>query len=148
MIISAPMRDVCPICQATAPRRLDHRASVPVVLNRLAATVEQARAIACGELDMVSCGQCGFVWNRTFQPDAVPYDPEYENDQTHSAAFRAHVAQMAERVLAAAPQLGALDIAEVGCGQGAFLNALAVDAGERLHSAVGFDPAFRSDSAV
>jgi hypothetical protein len=35
---------------------------------------------------------------------------------------------------------------EVGCGQGALLRSLAANAGPRLHRAIGFDPAFRSET--
>jgi hypothetical protein len=141
-------REICPVCNAANPAQIEYREGVPVLLNRLANTVAQAHATARAVLDIVGCSHCGFVWNRSFDPSLVPYDFEYENDQTHSGAFRAHVERMAAKVLGAAAEDELIDVVEIGCGQGRFLRALAVNAGSRLRRAVGFDPAFRSASSL
>lgn len=140
-------RDVCPICGASGPVQIEHRTGIPVFLNRLEATHADALAAVTGTLDLVGCRHCGIVWNRAFDPNLVPYDANYENDQTHSRAFREHVERMAAKVLSAAGDGEPIDVVEVGCGQGVFLAALAELAGPRLRSAVGFDPAYRAGAA-
>jgi hypothetical protein len=141
-------RGNCPVCGAAIPVQLEYRAAVPVFLNRLGNTVGEALAASCGVLDIVGCRSCGFVWNRSFDPRLVPYDAEYENDQTHSQAFREHMQEMAAKVLAAIPSDEPIDFVEVGCGQGTFLATFVALAGSRLRNAVGFDPAFRSEHTI
>ncbi|MEJ1968826.1 MAG: class I SAM-dependent methyltransferase [Rhizomicrobium sp.] len=141
-------REACPICGASEPFAIEHRVGIPVFLNRLEATRADALAAATGTLDLVGCVRCGFVWNRAFDAALVPYDANYENDQTHSRAFRQHAERMAAKIVAAAGDAACIDVVEVGCGQGVFLAALANLAGPRLRSAVGFDPAYRGGNVT
>jgi hypothetical protein len=133
----------CPVCGADHARRIDHRANTPVMMNRLYATGDAARASPRGTLDIVTCMDCGFAWNRAFDPNLVIYDRDYENDQSHSDAFAAHVAARARDIVAAVPLDQPIDYLEIGCGQGAFIADVANAAGGRLRSAEGFDPAWR-----
>ncbi len=132
----------CPACASDDPVILGKPVDVPVLMNRLYATAAAARATPCGRLSLLGCQRCGFVWNATFQGQLVAYDAEYENDQSHSQAFRAHLTARARAVVAAVPE-GPIDYLEIGCGQGGFLAEVARQAGPRLRSAVGFDPAWR-----
>ncbi|MDZ4867521.1 MAG: class I SAM-dependent methyltransferase [Alphaproteobacteria bacterium] len=133
----------CPICRASDFDVFLRREGVPVDQNKVYRTREEARACQRGDITMALCKRCAFVWNQTFEDSPVVYDQNYENDQTHSPAFRAHVEDMAARVLAAMPADAPLDVVEVGSGQGTFLKCLKDMAGPRLRSATGFDPAFR-----
>jgi SAM-dependent methyltransferase len=114
-----------------------------VLMNRLYATPQAARAAARGPLELVRCRACGFVWNGAFRPELIAYDGDYENDQTHSDVFARHFRERAQAVVAAAPAGGSVDFLEIGCGQGRFIEAVAAVAGARLGAAEGFDPAWR-----
>lgn len=133
----------CPICRASDFDVFVRRNGVPVDQNKVYRTQDDARAAQRGDMTMAFCKRCAFAWNQTFADSPVVYDQNYENDQTHSAAFRTHVEDMAARVLAGMPGGAPLDVVEVGAGQGTFLTVLAAKAGSRLRSATGFDPAFR-----
>ncbi len=87
------------------------------------------------------------MFNAAFDADLVAYGSDYENDQTISPAFAAHVDGIADRVLAEVSGGGAPVVLEVGCGQGGFLDRLAARAGRQLGGAVGFDPAYRGPVA-
>lgn len=132
---------LCPICGSTDSFLVFHQDKAPVSQNRLFASPQDARACALGELDFWRCGSCGFVWNRAFDPDLLSYAEDYENNQSLSPAFSAHMDDMGRRVMAGGG--GALDILEVGCGQGVFLKRLASLAGGGVRSIAGFDPAWR-----
>lgn len=136
------MAESCPICSSRALARLDARADVPILMNRLYPTAEEARQARRGPLELVGCAECGFVWNAAFDPALIVYDADYENDQTHSPAFASHVAARAQDVIAAAAD-DPLDFLEVGSGQGRFIEEVARLAAGRLRSAEGFDPAWR-----
>lgn len=143
----AKVQESCPVCAAADPSVLGEPVDVPVLMNRLYPTRAQARAAPRGTLSLLGCNRCGFVWNRTFRGDAITYDESYENDQSHSAAFCAHLRGRAQAVVAAVPD-GPIDYLEIGCGQGRFMAEVARAAGGRLRSAVGFDPAWRERNAA
>jgi hypothetical protein len=134
---------VCPLCGASNGIVFDRRERTPVLLNRTYRSAAEARAARTGSLAFTGCGTCGFVWNAAFDDAAIVYDGAYENDQAHSAVFRAHMASMAERALAIVDKNAAVHVVEVGAGQGVFLKTLADAAAGRLASATGFDPAWR-----
>lgn len=134
---------ICPLCRSTDGVCFDRRPRTPILLNRTYETRQAARAAPTGELAFTGCKSCGFVWNAAFDEKKIVYDGHYENDQAHSAVFRAHMSEMGARALAMVPSRERLNIVEVGAGQGVFLKAAADAAGPRLESAVGFDPAWR-----
>ncbi len=142
------MRNDCPICGAAHPTPIDHRTHTPVLMNRLYPSRDAARSATRGTLDIVACPTCGFAWNRAFEPNLVVYDGDYENDQTHSAAFLAHVMARADDVVASVPVGDQIDYLEIGCGQGGFIGEVARKAAGRLRSAEGFDPAWRGRDAT
>ncbi len=141
----------CPLCGGTDLVEGLARQGVPVFQNALYATATAARAAQTGDLAVRGCRRCGFVFNAAFNPDLVAYGADYENDQTVSPAFAAHVDGIAARVLAEAKGHDAPVLLEVGCGQGGFLERLAGVAareGRKLGGAVGFDPAYRGSVAA
>jgi SAM-dependent methyltransferase len=139
------MAELCPVCTSGGSVALGARAEVPILQNRLYPSQEAARQAKRGTLDMRGCRSCGFVWNSAFDPDLIVYDGDYDNDQTHSPAFSAHVEERARDVIGALPVTEPIDYLEVGCGQGGFVELVADMAGDRLRSAAGFDPAWRGE---
>ena len=134
---------ICPRCSASNGIVFDRRERTPILLNRTYRSALEARAAATGTLAFTGCGNCGFVWNAAFDDAAIVYDGAYENDQAHSAVFRAHMDAMAGRALAMVDKNAAVNVVEVGAGQGVFLKTIADAAVGRLASATGFDPAWR-----
>lgn len=134
-------RHLCPVCDSADSFLVFHQDEAPVSQNRLFATPQDAGACSLGELDFWRCGNCGFVWNRAFDAKLLSYAEDYENNQSLSPAFSAHMDDMGGRVMAGGG--AALDILEVGCGQGVFLRRLSALAGGRARSIAGFDPAWR-----
>jgi hypothetical protein len=135
-------RRACPVCAARALETVMDRARVPVFENAVHRTRAAALRASVGRLAIRICRSCGFVFNDAFDAALVAYDTNYENDQTQSAAFSAHVDRMAGRVLAGAAAPAPL-LVEIGCGQGYFLRRLIERAGDRRATAYGFDPAWR-----
>ena len=141
----------CPLCGGADLVEGLSRAAVPVLQNALYPTEPAARAARTGDLAIRGCRRCGFVFNAAFDPDLVAYGVDYENDQTLSPSFAAHVDRIALRVLAEAKDREAPVVLEVGCGQGGFLERLAQGAareGRKLGGAIGFDPAYRGPTAA
>jgi cyclopropane fatty-acyl-phospholipid synthase-like methyltransferase len=135
----------CPLCHSDHLTPIIERPAVPVFQNALLPTAERARAAPAGRLAIQRCGACGFVFNAGFDPDLITYSQDYENDQSLSPVFSAHLDAMAARVLADLPARAS--VLEVGCGQGGFVRRLADAAPGRLNTVIGFDPAYRGDPA-
>jgi SAM-dependent methyltransferase len=140
----------CPLCGGTEFVNGLTRSQVPVFQNRIYPSRASARDAQTGRLALKSCRSCGFVFNAAFDPRLVAYDADYENDQTMSGTFSAHVDGIASRLLGELPGRHDPVVLEVGCGQGGFLARLAAVAareGRRLDRAIGFDPAFRGSKS-
>jgi SAM-dependent methyltransferase len=137
------MKENCPVCGSPDLGRLAERARVPVLQNALYTIREHAVAAGTGELAMRSCRKCGFVWNAAFDPTIITYSDSYENCQTFSPSFRAHIQDRIERIAEKMSSARAVTIVEVGCGQGDFLSGLVERFGSKVSAAFGFDPAWR-----
>ena len=133
----------CPICKSSHVSLFEHRSDVPVMMHRLYDTAADAIACKRATLTMQRCLDCGFSWNSAFDPAIVDYDDLYENAQTHSAIFIKHVEDCAQLIIGSVPAGSPIDYLEIGCGQGDFLELCARLSGDRLRTAVGFDPSFR-----
>ncbi len=86
---------------------------------------------------MVCCRRCGFVANAAFRADLLEYGENYENDQTWSPRFDAHVNGLVDRLLNNG--IRGKSVVEVGCGRGYFLQRLCARGESR---GVGFDPSY------
>jgi SAM-dependent methyltransferase len=133
------LRSTCPLCASSDLAEITERPKVPVHQNKLYDTRAGARAATRGHLKVVTCLTCGFVFNAAFDLSLMSYDANYENDQTHSPAFSAHVDKLAERLLNESGVRNSR-IVEVGSGKGTFLQALVMADPGNL--GWGFDPAY------
>ncbi len=112
----------------------------PVFQNKVYRTKEAARNAVCGDVELVQCVDSGLVFNRTFDPELLNYDTDYQNEQAHSPAFKQHLANVMKIILRNfGPEKTGV---EIGCGKGYFFE-LVSDAGARL---TGYDPAFEGNN--
>lgn len=112
---------------------------VPVYQNKMFGSEAAARACPRGDIVLAQDRHGGLVRNIMFDAALIHYDSSYQNEQTLSVAFRAHVEHVLERI---GRHFSAMGILEIGCGKGAFLDLLRA-AG---HDARGIDPAYEGDS--
>jgi SAM-dependent methyltransferase len=130
----------CPVCEGVSFTTVLERQRVPVHQNLVFGSEREALDIPRGDLTMVACHACGFVFNRAFDARKLLYSAQYDNTQLASGVFQAHVQRLVRHIVEARGVRNA-QIVEVGCGKGAFLRALVMD--ERLNNrGVGFDPSY------
>jgi SAM-dependent methyltransferase len=137
-----PRRD-CPGCESTslsAPFRLPRQ---PVVLNYRFRDAASASRVPRRDLTLVQCRRCGLIFNATFDTAAIPYDENYENRQSFSPAFTAHLEKLAGEI-AARRRLRGAQVLEVGCGKGDFLRLFCALTGAR---GTGYDTSFEPRDA-
>jgi len=134
---------LCPVCGGAEHFPVLSRRGVPTLLNRSYYSISAALSAPTGELDIVACPTCGLTFNKSFDASLTGYSTSYENDQSNSPAFSAHMASMADRILSSFSRRNDIAVVEIGCGQGQFLFELVNRGTSRISSAVGFDPAWR-----
>lgn len=116
--------------------------------NTTLETVDAAIAYPTGELEMLRCSECTFVWNQAFDASVIKYDDTYNNDVSTSAYYSAHLNAIADRVLATLPDDVPIHYVEVGCGEGDFLRLVMQRSEGRCVSAIGFDPSFTGEAKL
>ena len=130
----------CPICESNSLDEFLLREQVPVHQNLLMRDEESAVSIPRGDLSLVVCEGCGFVFNRAFDPRKIMYGADYENAQACSPSFNEYLDGLVRHLVS---ERGVRDchVVEVGCGNGLFLRRLVTyeGAGNRGH---GFDPSY------
>ncbi len=131
------------LCRVCASKRLSpflHRGSVPVHQNLVLESDTAARLMARGEMDLVVCLDCGFVFNRAYDPDLLAYGEGYDNTQSCSPFFDAYLDDLVKDLI---ERQGVVDstIVEVGCGKGEFLRKL-VSFPNARNRGLGFDPSY------
>ena len=111
----------------------------PLLQNVFFSRQEEARGAARESHTFVHCETCDLAFNPTFREGAVRYDGRYDNDQSGSPRYRAHVAEVAghlQEACALSPQRRVL---EIGCGNGYFLSVVGTLTGATVR---GYDPAY------
>jgi SAM-dependent methyltransferase len=131
----------CPVCNSNSLRDFLSRKGVPVHQNLLMRDQAAAMNIPRGDLDLVVCEDCGFIFNRAFDPRKIMYGEDYENTQACSPSFNQYLDGLVRHMI---EEQGVRDchVVEVGCGNGLFLRKLVTydGAGNRGQ---GFDPSYR-----
>lgn len=117
---------------------------MPLFCNTLHDSAGDARNAPRGRLHLVLCRGCGLIWNVAFDPAKIDYATDYENAQHFSPGFRKYLEQLAERLVEEYDIRGQ-QLADIGCGDGLFLNLLCQRGG---NEGVGFDPAAPVDGPV
>jgi SAM-dependent methyltransferase len=130
----------CPVCNGHDLLPFVHRHHVPVHQNLVIDSWVGARSVTRGELDLVVCEGCGFVFNRMFDLALLSYNEHYDNSQTCSSHFDAYL----DRLVADLVEHQGVHhkrIVEVGCGKGQFLHKLVSYPGAE-NTGFGFDPSY------
>ena len=116
-------------------RILYRQDGLPIFQNRMYDSAEEGRSCPKGRMELAEDLDTGLVHNAAFDASLLDYDGAYQNEQGHSALFKAHMAAVADLVEA---HMGRKDLVEVGCGKGTFLEMLLA----RGTGVVGYDPTY------
>ncbi|MDO8465576.1 MAG: methyltransferase domain-containing protein [Gallionella sp.] len=134
------MIDRCPVCGSSQLTLFLQRTRVPVHQNLVVTSREAARSVVRGELELMVCEECGFVFNRIFDFAQLAYGENYDNTQSCSAYFDDYLDELVKDMVERQGVRNST-IVEVGCGKGQFLRKL-VNAPGANNKGLGFDPSY------
>jgi SAM-dependent methyltransferase len=126
----------CPVCDATDPEPIFLLEDVPIICNQLWPDAEIARSAPAGDVDLVACRTCAFIWNRAFDSARMVYAPGYENALHFSPKFQAFAEDLAKGLVERFDLKGR-HVTEIGCGDGHMLDLMSKYGAA---TATGFDP--------
>jgi hypothetical protein len=111
----------------------------PVLQNRVYDSAEAAKLCPTGDIQIVQDHSTGLIYNKSFNPDLISYDSNYDNEQACSIRFQEHLEEVAGIIQ---KKLGVHRLVEVGCGKGVFLEMLL----SRGVDVWGFDPTYTGEN--
>lgn len=126
----------CPACGHPEAIDLLTIRRAPVLVCSVFVDAAAARATPGGDIDLVACTGCGFLYNRVFDLAMALAGAGYESTQSASATFNRFADGLA-RDWIARHDLAGKTVIEVGCGQSAFMLALLANGVGHMH---GIDP--------
>lgn len=130
----------CPVCEGLDLKRVIYRPNVIVHQNLLCHSYDTARKVTTGDLDIVVCKDCSFLFNKSFELSLLSYGKNYDNNQTCSDYFNSYLDDLV-KYLIDEKQVRQSNIIEVGCGQGQFIHKLITYPGSE-NTGYGFDPSY------
>ena len=133
-------KKACPICDSRSIFRFLNHEKIPVHQNFLINDQVAAINITRGDLNLVVCNECGFIFNQTFDLSKLSYGDKYDNTQDCSSYFNSYLSKLAN-TLVFDKNIQNCTIVEIGCGKGSFLRKL-VEIKEWGNTGYGFDPSY------
>lgn len=127
----------CPVCGAKKQTELLKRHNFPMTSSKYLDSLEEAVSYPRGEIDMVVCGECGFIYNRLYDAETKIYDDANCNERIESEYFSRYLSEEADYISSLIKD--GFRVAEIGCGKNySFLKLIH----ERASGAeyIGFDP--------
>jgi SAM-dependent methyltransferase len=131
-------KNKCPVCGSDSTSRFLERQQVPVHQNLLIEDQESATAVPRGDIELVLCQNCGFIYNRAFKLSKLSYGEDYDNTQSYSPSFNEYLDRLVHYLIHDRGVRNC-NVVEVGCGKGVFLRKL-VERGD--NNGYGFDPSY------
>ncbi len=134
---STSAKKCCPSCGSKGLSVFYEVYNVPIALNLMLVSRQEAQGIPRCDVVLAFCEQCGFITNVAYEPIELHYSAAYEDQQGFSPTFNTFARSLVNRLIEKY-DLHDKDIIEVGCGKGDFL-ALICELGR--NRGIGFDPA-------
>lgn len=131
----------CPVCGHQKSNHVFFLKSIPVFVNTLSDSIEEAKSVVKGTQNLVQCNYCGFVYNCEFKEDKVQYSTDYHTERGHSIYYLQHTNRVVDFIESVKPIKGQRCL-EVACGNGEFLHEISKRGPDKV---IGVDPSVSED---
>lgn len=81
----------CPVCENHNFIPCLSYKNIPTLENRTYSSTEEASNVQKGDLKLVLCSGCGFVYNNIFESSKVDYSDQYDNKISNSFYYDNHI---------------------------------------------------------
>lgn len=142
--MSNKYRTACPLCFSESVEEFYRQGDIPVHVNIIYNTPEEAMNCGKGAISLTICHNCGLVFNSRFTKKLLEYERNYDNEQFYSSCYEEYADDLA-KILIDRYQVRDKRILEVGCGNGRFLTLLCAGSHSK---GVGIDPAYRGKKEI
>lgn len=132
----------CPVCGKEKMRVFFSIEKIPVIINILSNTRDEAINLPTGDLNLGFCDNCGHVYNTSFDESLLDYSGEYDNSLHFSPTFQEFADNLSKSLIEECG-LHRKNIIEVGCGKADFLELLCSQGGSQ---GIGYDPSIEDDN--
>lgn len=112
---------------------------LPIFQNLMFNSKTEAVNCRKGDIELVRDLDSGLIFNRSFQPELMEYNPDYQNEQAVSPFFQKHLHDVSTIIR---NNFQNHKLIEVGCGKGYFLNELLSQGWD----ITGIDPAYQGSN--
>lgn len=136
----ANQKNKCPICKSSLVSTFLKCDNVPVHQNLVMDDLESATKIVRGDLNLMVCDDCGFIFNHTFDLSKLSYGRHYDNTQVCSPFFNNYLTNIVHHLIFESG-IKNCRIVEIGCGDGLFLRKM-IEVEECGNTGYGFDPSY------
>ncbi|MFC1952761.1 class I SAM-dependent methyltransferase [Chloroflexota bacterium] len=124
----AIMKIKCPCCQSEIIKEVVYsKKNCPVLNNVVYGTEKEARNCTVGNVELVLCPVCGFVFNCDFKEKLISYNEDYDGVRTYSKTYQSFLGELVGIFSTQVSQK--TRILEIGCGKGEFLTRLCLISG-------------------
>lgn len=133
------MNSVCPICKNNDLKLVLERNGIPVHQHYIYNTQNEAIECTKGNLNLLLCRNCEFIFNATFDENKMSYSSNYDNNQLYSVTFQEYTYNLIDYLI---NDKGVINknIVEIGCGKGDFIKELINRS--KGNVGIGFDPSY------
>lgn len=133
---AADRTDACPACERTDLTTFHTQQGIPTNSCLLVDTEQAALEFPRGDIELVLCTNCGFIFNTRFDPSLAEYSDSYEETQGFSPRFMEFANDLASSWVSRYALAGRT-VLEIGCGKGEFLSLMAENG---IAKGIGIDP--------
>lgn len=141
---STVLATACTSCGSTKLRSVVEVPNVPAFCNVLVNSAIAAKSVRRGDIQLVYCEECTYLFNAAFDASVLAYSPEYANSLSCSPSFGSFLQEMSVR-LVDKHGLNEKTVLELGSGDGDFLKRLSTIGHNR---GFGFDPSYSGPGHV
>ncbi|GIW22747.1 MAG: hypothetical protein KatS3mg068_1754 [Candidatus Sericytochromatia bacterium] len=114
----------CITCGSKNIRLFYSQKNVPLYQNFLFSSYKDAINCKTGDINLVYCYKCSFIYNSTFKANLIDYSINYENTQFYSGYFQKYIEGLINFLVNNFRNI--TGILEIGCGKGDFLKKLSL----------------------